>query len=258
VRKSRSSLWLLYLLIVVGVVMAILLLPGFGELIGIVAILTALGIAVWAAFQRRREARRWSTIGSFYSLNPEEFERHVADTFEYLGYSAMMTPRVGDQGVDIVANKDGDTIAIQCKRYADKAPNSAVSAVHAGSVYYGCTRAMLVCTGGFSRAAIQLAQHTGVELIGGTEYADMVHRVAPTAAGSAIWFPKGRSLGISLLLCALGIAAIVYDVLRGHSNSGYSPHSISGGNGSPLVLLVAVALVVIGVASLRKKKRRRR
>jgi Restriction endonuclease len=169
-----------------------------------------------------------------------------------------MTPRVGDQGVDIIANKGGDTIAIQCKRYSDKAPNSAVSAVHSGSVYYGCHRAMLVCLGGFSRAAVELADSTAVELIGGKEYADLVHRVAPSAAGPSIWLPRGRTLATTSLLFILGVAAIVFDQTHRANRYSFSAAPASAFHGSSLIVIIGLGLVVVGLLSLNKKRRRHR
>ena len=153
--------------------MAALLIPQLGRIIGILAIVTALGFGVWSALDRRRKARRWSTIGSLYLLSPREFEQHVAQSFEYLGYATTLTPLVADQGVDVIASKGAETIAIQCKRYSDRAPNSAVQAVHAGAMHYGCNRAVLVCLGGFSRSAVELSSSTSVELIDGAEYAEI-------------------------------------------------------------------------------------
>jgi len=256
-RKHFSWAW--YLIVVAAIILVVLLLPGFGHVIGTVVIVIALVLAAWSAWQRAVAARRWAAIGSFYSLTPEQFEQHVASTFEYLGYGAMMTPRVGDQGVDIIAQKSGESIAIQVKRYSDRAPNSAVQAIHTGAVYYGCDRALLVCLGGFSKAAVEVAGATNVELMDGKAYADLVHRVAPSTRIASLWLPQGGTLIIVALLIALGILAIVFDSMRGSLifHPGYSALPVPNRRGLPL-FPIALVLITIGLLSMNKGRRRRR
>jgi hypothetical protein len=171
----------------------------------------------------------------------------------------MTTPRVGDQGVDIIAQKAGKTLAIQVKRYADKAPNSAVQAVHTGAVYYGCDQAILVCLGGFSRAAIEVARATHVELMDGAGYADMVHRIAPTAQRSSIWLPKGETLLITASMTVLGIAAILFGsvwVAQPHTAPSAVPASLH--KISPLLVLALALIALSGILGAGKRRRRRR
>ena len=44
-----------------------------------------------------------------------EFEEFIAKFFEKLGYHSRTTKKSGDQGVDVLAEKDGQIIAIQTK-----------------------------------------------------------------------------------------------------------------------------------------------
>ena len=239
--------------------MATLVVPGLGRLIGTAAIAAALGFGAWSALDRRQKARRWRTIGSLYSLSPREFEHHVARSFEYLGYSTVLTPRVADQGVDVIASKGTETIAIQCKRYSDHAPNSAVQAVHAGAVHYGCNRALLVCLGGFSNSAVELSYSTSVELMDGEEYVDLVQRVSPSAQASAVLVPGGRAMVIMLLLVALGTGAILLDVTRTVTLSNVLSHA----RGSSLTvqrlfIFIAAALCLLGISQTGGRRRSRR
>jgi restriction system protein len=257
VRLTRP--WTLSLVATGVLAMAALLVPGLGRLIGIVAIPAALGFGVWSALDRRQKARRWSTIGSLYSLSPREFEHHVAQSFEYLGYSTVLTPRVADQGVDVIASKGTETIAIQCKRYSDHAPNSAVQAVHAGAVHYGCNRALLVCLGGFSNSAVELSSSTSVELIDGEEYADLVQRISPTAQASAVLVPPGRAMVIMLLLVALGTGAILLDATRTATLSGVLSHARANGlTVNRFLIFIAAALCLVGLSQTGRRRRSRR
>jgi restriction system protein len=257
VRLTRP--WTLSLVATGVLVMMALIVPGLGRLIGIVAIAAALGFGVWSALDRRQKARRWSTIGSLYSLNPREFEHHVAQSFEYLGYSTVLTPRVADQGVDVIASKGTETIAIQCKRYSDHAPNSAVQAVHAGAVHYGCNRALLVCLGGFSNSAVELSSSTSVELMDGEEYADLVHRISPTAEASAVLVPTGRAMAVMLLLIALGTGAILLDATRAVTLSGVLGRAHVNTLGvNRFFIFIGAALCLIGLSKTGRRRRSRR
>lgn len=68
----------------------------------------------------------------------------------------------GDQGVDLLAERDGVSYAIQCKYYSSPVGNSAVQQAHAGCGYYGVAAAAVVTNSTFTRSAMQLASSLGV------------------------------------------------------------------------------------------------
>lgn len=102
---KRIRVWLAYLMVLVFFAFVALAVPPFAVIVGTAMILCAIGAAGWGAIVRQRDARRWASISSFYTLTPEQFEQHVAKLFEYQGYSTMLTPRTGDQGVDVSRGK---------------------------------------------------------------------------------------------------------------------------------------------------------
>ena len=254
--RLAPSVWRVCLIALLATAIAILVFPAFGHIAGLAAITVALGLAIFSGLQNQLQARRWATIGSFYSLTRTQFEQHIACTFGYLGYAVTTTKAVGDQGVDIIAQSPRETIAIQVKRYADKAPNSAVQSVHTGAIYYGCSRAILVCLGGFSRAAIEVARAANVELINGAEYADMVHRIAPSRQGALSVLPRGRSLLPILGLLLFGAGAIAFGGAFGPIIAQSS--AVHTRNGSTLLLLALLAFVAISLSTSKKGVRRRR
>lgn len=207
-RRTADKLWGVVVLVAILGFCAFAL-PGFGLVLGTLALVLAGAIVLVAGLLRSRAVRRWHAVSSLYALTPTDFENHVAETYRNLGYSVKMTPRVGDQGVDILARRRLSSIAVQCKRYADHAPNSAVQAVHAGRTHYGCNEAVLVCLGGFSNAARELAASTGVKLVDGAQYADMVAAVGPRAVASYRNFiPRGTTLLYAIALLIIGVLAL--------------------------------------------------
>ena len=82
----------------------------------------------------------------------------------------------GDQGVDILAVREGESWAIQCKNYAGAVGNFAVQEAYAGREFYGCDRAAVLCPGEYTKAARELAASTDVELWDGRVLSRMMKR----------------------------------------------------------------------------------
>lgn len=104
-------------------------------------------------------------IPNIGAMRGVEFEEYVASVFRSSGYQVETTKVVGDFGVDLVARIGGKTIAVQCKGQADPVTGAAVQQVVAGAVVYGCASTMVVSNRSFTKAAIQLAEQNGCELI---------------------------------------------------------------------------------------------
>jgi HJR/Mrr/RecB family endonuclease len=62
------------------------------------------------------------------SLSGSEFETYVARILQQHGWRVSSTPTTGDQGVDVIASKNGRKVVIQAKRYSASVGNHAVQA----------------------------------------------------------------------------------------------------------------------------------
>ena len=83
-----------------------------------------------------------------------EFENFLADVFLELGYKVETTKVTGDQGVDLVASKNGRSIAIQAKGYpSTTVGNKAVQEAHAGMGFYGCDVAVVITNSTYTSGA---------------------------------------------------------------------------------------------------------
>ena len=108
-------------------------------------------------------------------LDGEEFELYFADVLRDNGFrDVQVTQYCGDQGVDILATRNGVRYAIQCKNYAGSVGNFAVQEAYAGAQYYGCDEAAVICPGDFTRSAWELAASTGVLLWDGRRLSHMM------------------------------------------------------------------------------------
>ena len=158
------------------------LLKGIGRLlllllkgIGMLLLLLLRGIAypfgrLWRLLVgRRNRAARCMRLTGF------EFEEYMAQVLKDNGFRHVeVTVECGDQGVDILAVRNGKTYAIQFKNYADMVGNKAVQEAYAGAQYYGCDIPVVVCPTDFTIPARELAESTGVELWDGERLSHMM------------------------------------------------------------------------------------
>ena len=108
-------------------------------------------------------------------LDGPEFEAYVALVLADNGFKHVeLTKGSGDQGVDILAERNGKTYAIQCKNYEGSVGNFAVQEAYTGAQFYGCDKAAVICPGEFTRGAKELAQSTGVLLWDGKKLSHMM------------------------------------------------------------------------------------
>jgi len=94
-----------------------------------------------------------------------EFEHWVAENLNSFGWSARVTQGSGDQGVDVLASKEGKTVAIQCKLYSSPVGNKAVQEAFSGAKFYDAQYAAVLTNAGFTSSAKDLAASTGVMLL---------------------------------------------------------------------------------------------
>ena len=98
-------------------------------------------------------------------MDGHQFEYFCADLLLKNGFDkADVTPGSGDQGVDIVAVKDGIRYAIQCKNYKTPLGNTPAQEVNAGKVFYKCHVGVVMTNSTFTSGAETLAEATGVLL----------------------------------------------------------------------------------------------
>ena len=97
----------------------------------IILIVIFAAITVWFFLRRRR------FTDAFEDMDGHEFEYFCADLLEQRGFVEVEVTRgSGDYGIDILAEKDGVTYAVQCKRYTAPVGVKAIQEAYAGRDYY--------------------------------------------------------------------------------------------------------------------------
>ncbi|MCD7840710.1 MAG: restriction endonuclease [Erysipelotrichaceae bacterium] len=112
------------------------------------------------------------------NMTGEEFEQYVAEILKYNGYTKVeLTKHTGDYGIDILANYQGYSYAIQCKMYHKPVGIAAIQQAYAGYIYYDCDYPVVVTNNRFTQAAIELADTNDVILWDGA-YLEKLRRRA--------------------------------------------------------------------------------
>ena len=108
--------------------------------------------------------RRWSDF-DFDKTDGEAFEYFCADLLRANGFTNVeLTKKTGDLGVDILAEKEQITYAVQCKCHASNIGNQAVRDVYSGKECYHCMIGAVMTNRFFTKAAVRLATEHNILL----------------------------------------------------------------------------------------------
>ena len=131
---------------------------------------------VYYAIKTLMNSRQWigsetlasaddDTAVELFAMDGHKFEYFCAEILKNNGFvNVSVTKGSGDQGVDVLAIKDGIKYAIQCKNYSTPLGNTPVQEVNAGKTYYNCHVGVVMTNSTFTQGAKALAQATGVLL----------------------------------------------------------------------------------------------
>lgn len=92
-------------------------------------------------------------------MEGHEFEYFCAQLLESHGFAEVEVTRgSGDYGIDVLAEKDGVTYAIQCKRYSAPVGVKAVQEAYAGRDYYDRMVGAVMTNQYFTAPAVEAAR----------------------------------------------------------------------------------------------------
>ena len=107
------------------------------------------------------------------------FEYWCANLLQKNGFlNVEVTQGSGDQGVDILAEKDGIKYAIQCKCYSSDLGNKPIQEVNTGKVIYHCHIGVVMTNRFFTSGAKQAAEATGVLLWDRNKIQELLNNVS--------------------------------------------------------------------------------
>lgn len=129
------------------------------QLLLIIAIIAGLALAAAVGVLLCRQFRRYARRKELDTMDGFEFEYYCADLLSANGFvNVKVTRSSGDYGVDILAEKDGVTYAVQCKRYTGLVGVKAVQEAYAGRDYYDRMVGAVLTNQYFTKPAVQAAR----------------------------------------------------------------------------------------------------
>jgi len=117
------------------------------------------------------------TINDTDFMNGYQFENFVALLFNHFGYRTIITPSSGDQGIDVIAEKDGEKVGIQAKCYSTVVSNSAIQEVTAGIRHHNCSKGIVVTNNNFTKSAIALAESNQIILWNRQKLSEIINQI---------------------------------------------------------------------------------
>ena len=110
-----------------------------------------------ALYLRQRARRRRPE--DFDLMEGHEFEYYCAELLKKCGFQEVQVTRgSGDYGIDVLAEKDGITYAIQCKCYTAPVGVKAVQEAYAGRGYYDRMEGVELTNQYFTQPAVEAAR----------------------------------------------------------------------------------------------------
>lgn len=94
-----------------------------------------------------------------------EYEHYCAEELKRSGWDARVTMASRDQGVDVIAQKSGIRLAVQCKLYRSPVGNKAVQEVVAARAHEVADYGIVVSNNSYTPAAQELARTNNVILL---------------------------------------------------------------------------------------------
>ncbi|MFN8494985.1 MAG: restriction endonuclease [Caldilineaceae bacterium] len=146
-------------------------------------------------------------------LTPRQFENFVGVLLKTRGFDGVgITPMSGDNGVDVIAHKNGKHYAIQTKLYSGKVGAADVHEPIAGLRYYNCQAAMVVTNSYFTKPAKEYASKVECELID----RDILKRwlyeyrlVTSPSAANGVWLQLSRHPNLLTIVVCVAVFVLL-------------------------------------------------
>jgi len=152
--------------------------------LAVLILLVVAGGLVWWVRQRdqwrERRALLQLDLAGVDDLDPLRFEAFVAELLAAQGYRTQLTKASHDFGVDVLAVRGSQRIAVQVKHYKKPVSGKAIAEALLGMPHYRCNACMVVTNSRFTSAAIKAAALHPCTLVDRRELARWLAE-APTA-----------------------------------------------------------------------------
>jgi restriction system protein len=149
--------------------------PHFAGLFAAVLVFAA-AISAFHAWRKGELLDRQTSMRSVKELPWKDFEHLVGEAYRRKGYQVQENNGTGpDGGIDLTVTKDGEKHLVQCKNWRIRAVGVPVIRELFGIVTAeNATGGIIVCSGNFTRDAIEFARGKPIELISGFKLSQLI------------------------------------------------------------------------------------
>jgi restriction system protein len=125
------------------------------------------GVIIYRIWQRVSNAASQTPAVAAISAprTGAEFEVRCAEALRTCGWTVARTPLSHDQGVDVIAEKNGVRVVLQCKLHSNPVGNKAVQEIVAGRAHQQAHYGAVVTNNTYTRSARELATTNGIWLL---------------------------------------------------------------------------------------------
>lgn len=108
------------------------------------------------------------------AMRGPELEQFLAKVFQTQGYQVTHLGGTGDQGADLICERDGVRFVVQVKGYLNSVGNDAVQQAFAAQAFHHCHGCVVVTNSVFTSGAKELAKKVNCILIDEASFPDLV------------------------------------------------------------------------------------
>jgi restriction system protein len=149
--------------------------PNMAGMFACIIVLTA-AISAFHAWRRGELLDRQTSVKSIKAIDWKDFEYLVSEAYRRQGYSVQENTGGGaDGGIDLVLNKDGNRILVQCKNWRSrKVGVSTIRELFGVVTAENATEGIVVCSGHFTSEAMEFAKGKPITLVDGAALSHLI------------------------------------------------------------------------------------
>lgn len=125
------------------------------------------------AYQEYEWWQRHALEQYWKNLSGRQFELEIAKLYQGLGYSAEICRQGGDEGIDIILERDSERIAVQCKAHNNRISPSVARDLAGTMLHHKFEHGIIASTNGFTNGTIDFCRNKKIKLISMNEILEM-------------------------------------------------------------------------------------
>lgn len=157
------------------------LVPNLGPIFVFIFLITAV-VSAFHAWRKGELVDSQTSLKSLKDVSWKDFEFLVSEAYRRKGYQVKENLKAGaDGGVDLVLTKDNEVTLVQCKQWKTKSiPVTTIRELYGVMMDQNAQKGVVVCSGAFTKDAIEFAKGKPIELIDGLRLRSLIGSIQKT------------------------------------------------------------------------------